>query len=298
MHLGLHLPHVDLDGSGLSLGRLTRAAAAARAAGFGSVSANDHLVFARPWLDGLVALTAVAEVSGDLELVTSVALPTIRHPAVLARTLAGLDVLSGGRVVAGLGAGSSPTDYAEVGIAFDERWRRLDDAVVLLRHLLRGGPSPESGHYPGPAVPLDPRPARDGGVPLWLGSWGSPAGLRRVSRLGDGWLASAYNTDPQAFAAARERLPGGLPAAVVSMWTWVTEDAEEERRMVEEVLAPALRRDPGELHGRVCVGPAQQCAELLAAYAEAGAERVHVWPLTDEERQVELIAGLAPGTTP
>jgi alkanesulfonate monooxygenase SsuD/methylene tetrahydromethanopterin reductase-like flavin-dependent oxidoreductase (luciferase family) len=194
--------------------------------------------------------------------------------------------------VAGLGPGSSPADYEAVGVPFGERWRRLDDAVVLLRHLLRGGPAPEAGHYPGPAVPLDPAPVRPGGVPLWLGSWGSPAGLRRVARLGDGWLASAYNTDPQAFAEARGALPVGLPAAVVSMWTWVTEDAEEERRMVEGVLAPALGRDPAELRGRVCVGPARRCAELVAAYAEAGCGRLHFWPLGDEERQVELIAGL------
>jgi alkanesulfonate monooxygenase SsuD/methylene tetrahydromethanopterin reductase-like flavin-dependent oxidoreductase (luciferase family) len=179
-----------------------------------------------------------------------------------------------------------------VGVPFDERWRRLDDAVVLLRHLLRGGPAPDAGHYPGPAAPLDPAPVRPGGVPLWLGSWGSPAGLRRVARLGDGWLASAYNTDPQAFADARASLPAGLPAAVVSMWTWVTEDPEEERRMIDVVLAPALRREPAELRGRVCVGPAGRCAELVAAYAEAGCDRLHFWPLGDEERQVELIAGL------
>ena len=273
MHLGLHLPQLDLDGSGFILERLTRAAGAARDAGFGSVSANDHLVFSRPWLDGLVALTAVVEASGDLELMTTVAVPALRHPVVLAKTLTGLDTLSGGRVVAGVGAGSSRADYEAVGVPFEERWRRLDDAAVRLRPLLGAA------------------------IPLWLASWGSPAGLRRVERHGDGWLASAYNTDPDAFAAARSTLPAGFPAAVVTMWTWVTDDDTEAERMAGR-LAPALGRDPGQLRDRVCIGSAQRCAELVARYAEVGCDRIHFWPLGDEERQVELIAGLVPGTAP
>jgi alkanesulfonate monooxygenase SsuD/methylene tetrahydromethanopterin reductase-like flavin-dependent oxidoreductase (luciferase family) len=298
MHLGLHLPHVDLDGTGLSRDRLIRAAGAARAAGFGSLCANDHLRFRRPWLDGLVALTAAADAGRDLELVTTVALPALRHPRVLAGSLAALDVLSGGRVVAGIGAGSSREDYDAVGVPFEERWQRLDESAAVLRHLLRGGPRPEGlRHYPVPDEPLDPPPARRGGIPLWLGSWGSPAGLRRVARYGDGWLASAYNTDPETFAAARTALPPGLPAAVVSMWTWVTEDAEDARRAVDHVLAPALGRDPDELRDRVCVGPAGRCAELVARYADAGCDRLHFWPLGDEERQIGLIAGLVSSAT-
>ena len=267
MHLGMHLPQLDLDGSGFSLARLNRAASAARTAGFGSVCANDHLVFTRPWLDCLVALTSVVDSSGDLELMTTVAVPALRHPAVLARGLLGLHEISGGRVVAGIGAGSSRDDYAIVGLPFEERWRLLDEAAPVLRQQL-------------------------GGVPLWLASWGSPAGLRRVARHGDGWLASAYNTDPDTFAAARLSLPAGLPAALVTMWTWVTEDDSESDRMLEEVLAPVVRRDPADLRERVCIGSAQRCAELVARYAEAGCDRIHFWPLGDEERQVELIAGL------
>jgi hypothetical protein len=56
------------------------------------------------------------------------------------------------------------------------------------------------------------------------------------------------------------------------------------------VLAPILRRDPDELRGQVCVGPAEHCAELLSRYAEAGCQRVYLWPLGDEVRQLELVA--------
>jgi alkanesulfonate monooxygenase SsuD/methylene tetrahydromethanopterin reductase-like flavin-dependent oxidoreductase (luciferase family) len=294
MHLGLHLPQLDLDGRGLSAVRLGRAATAARAAGFGSVCANDHVLFPRPWLDGPTVLASVAGAAEGMELMTTAAVPALRHPLVLAKALVTLDVLSGGRAVAGIGAGSSAADYSAVGIPFEERWERLDEAAGLMRWALRGGPQPASAvHYPAPAAPLAPRPTRPDGLPVWVASWGSDAGLRRVARWGDGWLASAYNTDPVSFAEARTVLPTGLPAAVVTMWTCVTEDVGEARRLVDEVLAPLLGRDPDEIRDRVCVGPAQRCAELVARYADAGCDRMHFWPLRDEERQVEVIAALA-----
>ena len=77
------------------------------------------------------------------------------------------------------------------------------------------------------------------------------------------------------------------------MWTWVTESRAEADRMLSDVLAPVLRRDADELRAQVCVGSAEHCAELLSRYAEAGCERVYIWPLGDEPRQIELLANAA-----
>jgi len=74
------------------------------------------------------------------------------------------------------------------------------------------------------------------------------------------------------------------------MWTWVTEARAEGDRVLADVLAPVLRRDPDTLRAQVCVGPAGHCAELLARYAEAGCGRVNLWPLGDESRQLERVA--------
>ncbi len=290
MDLGVHLPQVDLTGEGLSLRRLTDAARAARDSGYAAVSANDHLYFSRPWLDGPTALAAVVEHSGDLDLATTIALPVVRGPLPLAKALAALDVLSGGRVVAGIGPGSSAADLAAAGVVVEDRWRRFERDAALLRDVLRGAPAPDGT--------LEPGPVRPGGIPLWLASWGSPAGLRRVARLGDGWLASAYHTEPERFAADRALLAETLgaarrpplPAALATMWTCVTEDRAEADRVVRDVLAPMLSLDPDVLRPRVCVGPAGHCAELLGAYAAAGCSRVHLWPVGDEPRQLRLIA--------
>ena len=74
------------------------------------------------------------------------------------------------------------------------------------------------------------------------------------------------------------------------MWTWITSSRGEAERVINDVLAPMLRRDPDELRGQLCVGEPEACAELLSRYARAGCRRVHFWPLGEEPRQVELIA--------
>lgn len=270
------MPLMEFGDEGQSLARLTDAADAARECGFAALSANDHFLFQTPWLDGPTALAAVLDRSGSMELATTVALVSLRGPMPLAKTLAALDLLSGGRLVAGVGPGSSQRDYDAVGVPFEERWPRFEETTVALRELLPGG------------------------IPVWLGSWGSKAGIRRVARLADGWFASAYNTTPEDFASARQLLadelrvrgrePDGFPNALVTMWTWITEDSREADRVLRDVLAPLLNRDPDALGPQVCIGPAEHCAELLSRYARAGCQRVHLWPLGDEPRQIELAA--------
>jgi alkanesulfonate monooxygenase SsuD/methylene tetrahydromethanopterin reductase-like flavin-dependent oxidoreductase (luciferase family) len=208
-------------------------------------------------------------------------------------------------LVAGVGPGSSKRDYDALGLSFEDRWARFDEAVMILRALLRDErPPAHTRYFALPDAPLAPTPQRGAGLPVWVGSWGSRAGLRRVARLGDGWLASAYNTTPDQFAAARERLAVELagegksgaefPNALVTMWTWITGDRGERDRVLNEVLSPLLRLDPGQIAARVCIGSADHCAELLLSYAEAGCQRVYLWPLGDEPPQFELAAAIAP----
>jgi alkanesulfonate monooxygenase SsuD/methylene tetrahydromethanopterin reductase-like flavin-dependent oxidoreductase (luciferase family) len=288
LELAVHAPLIEFGDEGQSLGRLTRAVDAARDCDFAAVSANDHFLFQAPWLDGLTALAAVIERSGDMELATTIALVALRGPVPLAKALAALDLLSGGRVIAAVGPGSSERDYDAVGVPYEERWERFEEATAMLRSLLRDGSQ------------LAPAPRRPGGIPLWIGSWGSKAGLRRVARLGDGWLASAYNTTPDGFKAAKQSLseqlhahgrdPDRFPNALATMWTWITEDAHDAERVLRDVLAPMLKREPDALRDQLCIGSAEHCAELLSRYAQAGCERVYLWPLGDEPQQIELAA--------
>ena len=298
MELGVHLPLIEFAGEGQSLGRLAAVADAARECGFTALAANDHFLFAKPWLDGPTALAGVVERSGGMDLITTVSLVALRGPVPLAKTLQALDVLSDGRVIAGVGPGSSERDYDALGLPFEERWARFDEATAVLRTLLRGEPPPAVRRYHAlPGEPLAPASPRHGGVPIWIGSWGSRAGLRRVARLGDGWLASAYNTTPERFARARGSLAGelgeragGFPNALVTMWTWITTDRPDADRVLRDVLGPMLKRDPEQLRDQVCVGSPEHCAELLSRYAAAGCRRVMLFMVGDERRQIELAA--------
>jgi alkanesulfonate monooxygenase SsuD/methylene tetrahydromethanopterin reductase-like flavin-dependent oxidoreductase (luciferase family) len=88
----------------------------------------------------------------------------------------------------------------------------------------------------------------------------------------------------------RGRDADGFPNALATMWTWVSKDRAEGDRVLADVLAPLLHRDPDELRGQVCIGPPEHCAELLSRYAQAGCQRVYLWPLGEEQRQLELVA--------
>ena len=126
---GAHLPLMDFGGNPYSLEHLVAYTQTAARLGFSALSTNDHMVFSVPWLDGPVALAAVIGHSGTMTLATTVSLPVIRGPVPLAKTLVALDILSGGRLIAGVGPGSSRLDYEALGVPFEERWKRFDEAT-------------------------------------------------------------------------------------------------------------------------------------------------------------------------
>ena len=144
---GAHLPLMDFGGHPFTFDHLAAYTDTAARLGFSALSVNDHMVFSVPWLDGPTALAAMIEHSGDMKLATTVALPIIRGPVPLAKTLAAIDRLSDGRVVVAVGPGSSEQDYATVGIDFGERWARLDESIGALRALWRRDSPPFVGRY-------------------------------------------------------------------------------------------------------------------------------------------------------
>jgi alkanesulfonate monooxygenase SsuD/methylene tetrahydromethanopterin reductase-like flavin-dependent oxidoreductase (luciferase family) len=297
MEYGVHLPLIGFGERPPSLRHLMRYTETAQGLGLAALSVNDHLLFSRPWLDGPTALSAVLAATGQMDMMTTVALPVVRGPVALAKTMAAIDILSGGRLIVGVGPGSSARDYAAAGIPFEERFKRLDEAVETLRALWRrNGPPFRGEFYSTEGVVLEPQPSRPG-PPIWIGSWGSEAGLRRTARLGDGWLASAYNTTPQEFADARTRLgkhleaaskdPDYFPHAIATMFLHVTEDPAEADHVCQNILAPTLNRPAQQLRERLLIGPPDECAQKLAAYQSAGAQRTMLWPLTNEIHQLE-----------
>ena len=298
MDYGAHLPLIEFDGAGRTLADLRAYARRAAALGYRYLCANDHLLFARPWLDGPTALAATIEASADMTLATTVCLPVIRGPVQSAKTLAAIDRLSGGRLVAGVGPdprlATMPRSACLSSSAGGASTRRSVRCARSWRagRELRGNLLLDGGHLPRAAA------RSPAGPPIWVASWGSPAGLRRVARLGDGWLASGYNTTPSRFAACLARLDeeleaaglshGAFPNGLATMWLYVSETRRDAERMLGEVLAPMLGRPIEALRDLALpIGSAEQCAERISAYQDAGAERIFVWPLADDLVQLE-----------
>ena len=302
MEYGLHLPLMDFGNKSFTLDQFIEYAETGEHLGFSALAANDHLVFSKPWLDGPTALAAILSHSGRMDLATTVSLPIVRGPVQLAKTLGAIDRLSGGRLIACVGPGSSERDYAVAGIPFDERWKRLDEAIQTLRVLWSREDTVYRGNfYSTEGITLEPFPVQESGPPIWVGSWGSKAGLRRVARLADGWLASGYNTTPEVFAQGLQYLqaplakegkePSSFPNAIATMWLYITEEERDAERMLNEVLAPTLSRSAAELRQWLPIGSAQECAEKLAAYHDAGALRIYLWPIADELEQIKIFMG-------
>jgi alkanesulfonate monooxygenase SsuD/methylene tetrahydromethanopterin reductase-like flavin-dependent oxidoreductase (luciferase family) len=301
MEFGAHLPLIPLSGQTPSLPALRAYASAAAGLGYRWLTANDHLVFRRPWLDGLTALAAVVDASGDMGLATTICLPAVRGPAQTAKAFAALDLLSGGRFTGGVGPGSSERDYAVGGVPAARRFDRFDEAVRALRALLGRDPEPFEGRFYSTAGSVLEPPPEPGRPPLWMAGWGAARGLRRAAELGDGWLASAYNTTPDRFAASWAEVRGHVAArggdpdrfanGVATAWTHVTEDRAAAERVLADVLAPLLGRPADALRTLALpIGPAEVCAERVAAFRDAGAQRLLVWPLGDDRAQLRLFA--------
>lgn len=299
MDYGAHLPVIDFGNQGFSLERLSAYVRTARDLGFKAVSTNDHLIHSRPWLDAPSALAAILSHSGNMAVGTSIVLSVVRGPVQLVKTMAAIDILSNGRLIVGVGPGSSARDYEIVGLNYEERWKRFDEAVQVLRSLWSGDSVGFTGRfYSTVGIDLEPKPLQKPTPPIWIGSWGSDPGLRRVARLGDGWLASAYNTMPDQFSVGLAKLrdqlknlgkdPASFPNALATMFMYITEDKSEAERVLSQTLVTFLHRPVEQLRERLLVGPPEACAEKLAAYKAAGVQRVFIWPIKDEIEQLTV----------
>jgi alkanesulfonate monooxygenase SsuD/methylene tetrahydromethanopterin reductase-like flavin-dependent oxidoreductase (luciferase family) len=296
MRFGANLPTMSIAGEQHSLERLLTFVETAEDLGYSALGIPDHLVY--PMIDPLTAAAAVLPKMRRMELVTSVVLAVVRGPVATAKALTALDILSGGRVTAGIGPGSSPVDYTAVGIPWEERWRRVDECMQAMRAMMTPGAEPFVGDfYSTEGFELRPAPPRETGIPLWFGTWGSDAGLRRVVKYADGWLASASHTDPATFGEAWERIKHGLaeadrdaarfPNSISTMYLCITESEAEAERAIERIAVSA-HRPVESLREILPVGPPEHCAAVLNAYAKAGAQRVFVHPVGEPLEQIRL----------
>ncbi len=276
MDLGLGLPISDPA-------RLLDWAGRAQAAGFDSLALLDRLTFDNP--EPLVALATLAGATTSIRLQTEVLLGPLRATALLAKQVATVDRMSGGRFVLGVGIGGRADDHAAAGTPMHHRGRTLDDQLVALRAIWAG--QPHRG------APIGPRPATPGGPPILVGGF-APAALRRAARHGDGFVCAA----PLAWAGPLVRAVGeqwaaagrdGRPRLVCQVNVAVGGPATltRARRAIADYYAFTGRPGWGEpLHD-----PAE-IVDTVAAYAAFGADELVLYCYADDPAQVDTLAAL------
>jgi probable F420-dependent oxidoreductase len=221
MKIGIHVPQWGPDASREGVLEVARAA---EQAGLDSIWVADHVVYPTGskskypygsgetpfapgdgFLDALTTLAAIAGATSRVELGTSVLVMPMREPLQMAKAIATLDVLSGGRTVLGVGSGWWLEEFQALGAQFDARGRRMDEQLHILRTLWRDGRMSHSGEfYDFNEVVCEPRPVQPGGPRVLIGGMG-PTGRRRAGRAGDGWhaLGSHDPTLLEGFAEVR-----------------------------------------------------------------------------------------------
>jgi len=214
---GLPTHRVDRGDEFLAPGAIGELAHAAEEAGFGAVYTTDHPFPGDDWLahgghhalDPLVALSFAAAATSTVLLHTNLFIVAYRNPFLAAKGIATLDVLSGGRTVIGLGAGYLEPEFEALGVPFDERNDRMDEALAAMEAAWSGeSVSVDGASYRAPGNTMLPRPVQRPRPPLWIGG-NSRRAIRRAVESADGWCpfpipasaASLTRTAPMRSAA-------------------------------------------------------------------------------------------------
>src|SRR3990167_894769 len=162
-------------------------------------------------LEPLTVLAQAAAVTQRIRVGTAVLLAALRHPALLAKTVATLDFLSGGRVTLGIGFGSRENDFAAVEIPFEHRGSRAEEAIRLMKRLwTEEGVTHKGGFYHVESVSLGPRPIQSPHPPIWMGG-SAESVLKRVGRMAQGYICSSPSV-PE-FAKIWDKIEGSAKAA-------------------------------------------------------------------------------------
>ena len=234
--------------------------------GFGTLWAPEHVVlfdrytdskypysedgaFGAPsfidWMDPFVALTYAAARTSRIRLATGICLVPEHNPLVLAKVIASLDFLSGGRFALGVGIGWSSEEFAALGIPFERRAQRTREYIDVMRKLWSEERTTHRGEFVNFGdVRAFPKPPQRGRLPIIFGGESLPA-LRRVADYGNGWFG--FNLNPEQAAAKIARL------------TALTRERGRDPREIELIVSPYLQK----------VVPAD-----LKAYREAGVSEI------------------------
>ena len=294
-------PNGDID-----LGLIRSYASRAEELGYHSLWVGEQLVGSTPTLEPVTFLSHLSSVTERIRLGVAVIIATTRNPALLAKQLSTLDVLSEGRLIVGMALGGMSWTYPLFGGPEERRVRHFVESVGVMKALW----TQERAVFDGElwrleGVPMSPRPVQRPHPPLWFGT-GHPVGLRRTARLADGFIGAGSTTTNQ-FREHVQIIRGELdrrgrdPESLqISKRVYIALDDDSDRaeRRVNDLFVAS--RDRTDMGSDMAVwGSVEQCVEGLMEVVEAGAGMLMLDPLFDHEEQIERLASeIAPKLRP
>jgi probable F420-dependent oxidoreductase len=268
-----------------------------------SVWVSDRIAAPRPTLDPIVFMAYLASRMRNMKFGTSALVLPTRHPVVLAKQLATLDFLCKGRLllVVGLG-GDDSRDFEATGVRKEERGKRADEAIALMKRLWSEEKVTFEGQfYSVRELTLLPRPYQRGGPPLWVGGRSRPA-FRRAGRLADGWLVSSVTPAEVAagieairtHAAEAGREVPGDHFGVLMPFCFAKDRAEALR-----IAGSSIRRrqdiEPGDYSA---LGTPADALKKIQDYIDIGATKFVMRPYGPKETHEDQVQVLAKEVVP
>lgn len=265
---------------------------------------SDRLSSPLPVLEPITAMAAVAARTRRLKFGPSVLVAPFRSPVLMARQLAMLDYLSGGRALPAVGIGvEQAREFRAAGVPFAERGRRTDEAIEIMRRCW----SEDEVHFHGAfwsleGIRVQPKPVQRP-LPLWIGGNSEPA-MRRAGRLGDGWIPSFITPEQlrvgvEKVQAAAAEAGREVPADHFGALVYFGFDDDPARaRAAAAPFMPRGRADEATLARCTAFGPPEVLAARLEEYVAAGASKFVVRPMVPPAEMLDQIARLAETVVP
>jgi len=263
--------------------------------GFDAVWVGDHLAFHPPVLEATAALAAAAAVTERIGLGFAVLLAPMRQPVWLAKSLATIDQLAPGRLIAGFGVGGEhPAEWEAAGTEVRQRGRRLDEFLEVLPDLLNGRPVDHRGpdlsvHTPPLRPPVSKLP------PIVIGGR-SEAAIRRAARFGDAWLTVWMSPDTIRAAQLRltahaEAAGNSTPETMMVMFVAIGDDQIQVKSDAARLFAGQYNLPFDAVEKWTVCGPIESVATQMDEYRDAGVTGFVVIPARpDQLQQVQALA--------
>jgi probable F420-dependent oxidoreductase len=266
--------------------------------GYHSAWAHESVLTASPQLSPIEVMTYAAACTQRLRLGCAVFVSTLHSPVHLARSMATLDQLSGGRVDVGVGTGGGHQQFAAFGLTRDRYVARFTEGLAVMKALWTDERvSFDGGFFRLADVAMEPKPVQKPHPPVWIGAIGEVA-LRRAARLGDGFFGSGGSAADR-FAdqvrlvrtalADAGRDPAEFPIAK-RLYIGVDDNGERARERVNAAIARMYGRPVPEIEAAAVAGTPAACAAEVSRVTAAGADLVLFTTLFEPAEQAARLA--------